>query len=295
MKLRPGWIVAIAALVGIGAIARYLAARVRDLSGQWQGTLQTAEGLRNVLKIARSENGGWTAKLYSIDQAPEPIPMSSILFCGSELRFSVDAVQGSYLGKLTPDGQSIAGAWTQRGKVSPLDLYRATAETAWPTDGPPERGGTLPVAESPPEPEEPPTISATVEEPAALTPQPHGNCAVAASPEAPPKPQQREPDRTVDSRARTYWENLEAATVEPADVTTELAAYWTPALLKQASERRHSLGRLDRFTFRGTRAAKGITFYNYTLRFKSGAVYEWSVQITSEGKIAGTSPLRENR
>jgi non-heme chloroperoxidase len=42
----------------------------------------------------------------------------------------VAAIHGSYAGKLSADGTAMTGTWTQGGSL-PLDLKRATPETAW--------------------------------------------------------------------------------------------------------------------------------------------------------------------
>jgi uncharacterized protein (TIGR03435 family) len=48
-------------------------------------------------------------------------------------------IDGSYEGKLSADGNTIAGTWTQGGRPLPLTLKRATPETAWPLPEPPPR------------------------------------------------------------------------------------------------------------------------------------------------------------
>ena len=45
--------------------------QAQDIAGTWQGTVETGKGLRTVLKITKTETGGWSAMLYSIDQGPE--------------------------------------------------------------------------------------------------------------------------------------------------------------------------------------------------------------------------------
>lgn len=105
----------------------------QDIAGDWQGTLKIGDGLRIILHIVKGDNGGWNGVMYSIDQSTDGIPVSSLTIQGSDLKFSVEQVRGSYEGKLSPDGNSIAGTWTQ-GAPLPLDLQRATKETAWPID-----------------------------------------------------------------------------------------------------------------------------------------------------------------
>ncbi len=114
-----------------------LSARVlgaHDLSGDWQGTLKPgAQELRTVVKIARVEDGGWKATFLSIDQSPDRgagMAINSITLEGSAVKFSLDAVRGHYEGKLSADGNSIVGTWTQ-GTPLPLEFHRATPETAW--------------------------------------------------------------------------------------------------------------------------------------------------------------------
>ena len=42
--------------------------QAQDIAGTWQGTLQAGKGLRTVLKITKTNDGGWSAMFYSIDQ-----------------------------------------------------------------------------------------------------------------------------------------------------------------------------------------------------------------------------------
>jgi pimeloyl-ACP methyl ester carboxylesterase len=113
MKNKMLWLVVLA-----GVLCSTLAAQ--DISGDWQGTLKIAgQELRLIVHFEKGANGGWTANLYSIDQTTEPVP--------------VDLVRGTYEGKLSADGTSIAGTWKQ-GLPLPLDLQRATKETAWQRD-----------------------------------------------------------------------------------------------------------------------------------------------------------------
>jgi hypothetical protein len=71
--------------------------------------------------------------MYSIDQTSDAIPINSIALEGSNLKLTVDAVQGTYAGKVSTDGNSIAGTWTQ-GAPLPLTLRRAAKETVRPLD-----------------------------------------------------------------------------------------------------------------------------------------------------------------
>ena len=101
------WWLGVLALAGSALYAQ-------DISGNWQGTLHAGpQDLRLIVEIAKADGGGWKASLFSIDQTTNAIPVSSVTLVGSNLVLTVDAVRGTYEGKLTADGASIAGTWTQ--------------------------------------------------------------------------------------------------------------------------------------------------------------------------------------
>jgi non-heme chloroperoxidase len=124
------WVVALAALSASGLCAQ-------DISGDWQGTLLASQrSLRLVLKISKSDGGGWKAMMYSIDQGPDQggIRITSIAIQNSILKYSIDSINGSYEGKLSADGASIAGTWTQYSGPRELNFQRPTKATAWSVD-----------------------------------------------------------------------------------------------------------------------------------------------------------------
>jgi len=73
---------------------------------------------------------------YSIDQGRDRggIRVTSIALQGSILRYSIDSINGSYEGKLSADGTSITGTWTQNNGPRQLNFQRPTKETAWTVD-----------------------------------------------------------------------------------------------------------------------------------------------------------------
>jgi len=129
MKRMLLWIVALVTLSG-GTL------HAQDIAGDWQGTLKDKTDLRVVVHIVKGDGGGWNAMIYSIDQGPDGMKVTSLSLSGSDVKFSVDPIRGSYEGKLSADGTTIAGTWTQ-GKSQPLELKRATKETLWKTDASP--------------------------------------------------------------------------------------------------------------------------------------------------------------
>jgi uncharacterized protein (TIGR03435 family) len=111
----------------------------QDVAGSWQGTLQGPQGgnpLRIVMQISKADGATLKAVMYSIDQGGQPITAGAVTLQGSSLKITVPAIGGAYEGRLSGDGNSIAGTWTQ-GAPAPLNLTRATPQTAWEIPEPP--------------------------------------------------------------------------------------------------------------------------------------------------------------
>ena len=114
------------------------ALQAQDLTGTWQGTLDVGKGLRAVLKISK-DDGQWKTVFYSIDQGGQPLPANSVVVDGPSIKLGFLILGGTYEGKLSADGSTIAGIFTQANKPLPLNLVRATKETAWVIPEPPAK------------------------------------------------------------------------------------------------------------------------------------------------------------
>ncbi|MCU1324942.1 MAG: putative hydrolase or acyltransferase of alpha/beta superfamily, partial [Bryobacterales bacterium] len=116
------------------AVLSALNALGQDISGEWQGSLKAGpQELRVILQVTKSDNGGWTADLLSIDQSPDRgsgMAATSFSLDGRDIKFAIGQLRGAYDGKLSGDGSTITGIWTQ-ARALPLDFRRATKETAW--------------------------------------------------------------------------------------------------------------------------------------------------------------------
>jgi uncharacterized protein len=119
--MKRTWLLACSLVVLIGM------SHAQDVTGDWQGTLHAgAADLHLVLHIGKSDNGALKATLDSVDQAANGIPVSSISLKDSKLSLAVELVHGTYDGKLSSDGATISGTWSQ-GQALPLDFKRAAA------------------------------------------------------------------------------------------------------------------------------------------------------------------------
>src|ERR1022692_2004196 len=89
----------------------------QDIAGDWQGTLRVGtQELRLIVSFDKAVDGKWSATLHSIDQGPDwgaGVPADSITLQGSNLKFTIEALRGSYEGKVGASGGAIEGTWTQ--------------------------------------------------------------------------------------------------------------------------------------------------------------------------------------
>jgi uncharacterized protein (TIGR03435 family) len=122
------WIIALAAWPGGALLAQ-------SIAGTWQGALQIPQApngqLRIVIKVSTTDADTLKAVMYSIDQGGQPMNANSFTLQGSTVKMAVAGINGNYEGKLSADGTSIAGTWTQGPMPLALNLKRATNETAW--------------------------------------------------------------------------------------------------------------------------------------------------------------------
>lgn len=112
-----------------------------DIADTWQGTLHAGQDLRTVVKITKDEKGGYKGVFYSIDQGGQPLNLDSVTLQGSDVKMSMNLIGGKFEGKLTSDGKTIDGNWSQGPNPLPLVLTRVTPETAWeiPKPAPPPK------------------------------------------------------------------------------------------------------------------------------------------------------------
>lgn len=103
---------------------------MENIAGDWQGTIGEKKR-RLVVRIAATDDGGWKATFHPIDQSAQPIPIDSVVLDGHSLKLAINAIQAGYEGTISAAANCIAGTWTQMMKSRPLELLRATQESAW--------------------------------------------------------------------------------------------------------------------------------------------------------------------
>src|SRR5579859_1363229 len=96
----------------------------QDIAGDWNGTLNTGAGeLRLVLHLTKNPDGTLKSTLDSVDQGANGIPVTSTTLKDSTLNLKVNAVNGTYEGKISADAKEIVGTWTQGTGLS-LTFHR---------------------------------------------------------------------------------------------------------------------------------------------------------------------------
>jgi len=123
-------------------LAAIIPVRAQSIAGIWQGTLTITNqqgasvnnNLRVVFTIEKSADGSLHGGITYIDFG-RSMPISSVALAGPDITVTQGDTGMSYSGKISADGKSIAGTWTQGGRSLPLALELATADTAWKREG----------------------------------------------------------------------------------------------------------------------------------------------------------------
>ena len=121
------------AVVALSAAAAF----AQNIAGTWQGTLHAPQrDLRLVMKVTRADDESLKATFYSIDQSGQGLAASTVTLQGTNFKATFPALAGQYEGKLSADGTTISGTFTQ-GSALPLNLVKATPTTEWAIPEPP--------------------------------------------------------------------------------------------------------------------------------------------------------------
>lgn len=109
---------------------------ITDRSGDWLATLETPGGnIRLQVTVTLDENGGQTAVLESLDQAPgQFIPISTVLITQDRFEFTIAAIGASFEGEWNDAEASYDGVFTQ-GMQIPTSFARPTEDAAVFIDG----------------------------------------------------------------------------------------------------------------------------------------------------------------
>jgi hypothetical protein len=117
-------------MVAFGALlssATVWAALAAGAAGHWKGAIQTpGQELQVEVDLAAREPGAWVGTITIPAQNVRAFPLSSIEAKGEAVSFSMKGMPGDPLfkGRLSEDGATLAGDFTQGGARLPFQLKR---------------------------------------------------------------------------------------------------------------------------------------------------------------------------
>lgn len=95
------------------------------LAGEWQGAVKSgAIQLRLLYKFQESADGKLAGVMVSVDQGNVELPFDVVTFQDGKLAVEVKRIGLKYEGKLSADGKSLEGSFTQLTSTLPLVLKR---------------------------------------------------------------------------------------------------------------------------------------------------------------------------
>ena len=101
------------------------------IDGIWLGTLQAGGASLRIQVHVKSDNSGKEyCSLDSLDQHAMGLDCAAVTFSNDDFAFDVPVVQGHFAGKLSADGNTLTGTWSQNNNSLPLTLTRQKEEIA---------------------------------------------------------------------------------------------------------------------------------------------------------------------
>ncbi len=110
-------------MISLSAVA---VAYAQSIAGTWQGTLPVGQSPRIVLRIKDAGNGALRGSISFIDRSADALPLLSTTYRAPDLAAAIGEI--TFRGRLSADGKSIAGTWTQGNQSFPVSFALATPE-----------------------------------------------------------------------------------------------------------------------------------------------------------------------
>jgi len=109
-----------------------------NVAGDWAGALDLGTSKLHLVLHITGAPDSLHATLDSVDQNANGIPVNSIAFKDSMLNFAIDKLHATYTGKLSKDGQTLHGTFTQ-GQALELDFKHSAKPIVSKATPPPNR------------------------------------------------------------------------------------------------------------------------------------------------------------
>jgi CubicO group peptidase (beta-lactamase class C family) len=102
-----------------------------QVDGIWLGTLQAGGASLRIQVHVKSDNSGKEyCSLDSLDQHAMGLDCAAVTFSRDDIAFDVPAVKGHFAGKISADGTTLTGTWSQNNNLLPLTLTLQKEEIA---------------------------------------------------------------------------------------------------------------------------------------------------------------------
>ena len=114
----------LALLTGLSLLSPAAVLAAKDPAGLWEGTIKAPNGDMGFVLNLHHDGDKWVAEMDIPIQGVSGLPLVNVKVDGPAVGFALPAGPGDphYDGKLSEDGKSIAGSFTQGGASLPLDL-----------------------------------------------------------------------------------------------------------------------------------------------------------------------------
>jgi hypothetical protein len=96
-------------------------------AGRWEGSITTPTGaLKVIVDLDRDDKGIWIGDIDIPDQGVKDLPLRDVSVSGDAVSFGLPAGPGEpmFKGKVSPDGSTISGDFSQSGSNVPFSLKR---------------------------------------------------------------------------------------------------------------------------------------------------------------------------
>ena len=113
------WVLAVVVM-----LSSLCAAQAPDVVGDWLGAIDTGGIKLRVAFHIKSTPEGLAATMDSLDQNARGIPVTAVVRDGASLKLEMKQLNGGFQGKISADGATMEGTWTQGPSSFPLLLKR---------------------------------------------------------------------------------------------------------------------------------------------------------------------------
>ena len=126
LPMRISTVVALSCILAFGLLSA--PAQTHSAAGVWDGAISTpGADLHVIVTLQQKDDKSWSGAIDIPMQNAKAIPLTKIAIDGASVAFSIPGAPGdpTFTGKLSDDGQTISGDFTQGPGKFPFKLERS--------------------------------------------------------------------------------------------------------------------------------------------------------------------------